>query len=197
MYKDINDNELLYMINDSDDYIELMLTKYKPIITKICKKYLKVGKNVGLELDDLMQIANISLINSVKYYKENMNTSFFTYITRCIENNLTTEIRKELTNKKKALNCSLSLNEILPGTDITLLDIIKDEQVIDPSDYLITEEKEIEYIKFINSLPFEIAVVFEMKNNGFTVNEISKFLDISKQKVNKFIQYAKNRLCLN
>ena len=91
----------------------------------------------------------------------------------------------------------MSLDEILPGTDITLLDIIKDEQVIDPSEYLIIEEKEIEYIKFINSLPFEIAVVFEMKNNGFTTKEISKFLDIDKKKVFKYFQYAKNRLCLN
>ena len=197
MYRDVNDSEVLYMINESDDYVEIMLEKYKPILAKICKKYLKVGKSVGLEFDDLMQIANISLINSIKYYKENMRTSFYTYITRCCENNLRSEIRKELTYKKKTLNSSMSLDEKIPGKDITLLDVIKDEQIVDPSDYLIIEEKEIEYIKFVNSLPFEVAVVFEMKNNGFTTSEISKFLDIDKTEVNKMAQYAKNRLCLN
>ena len=95
MYKDINDNELLYMINDSDDYVEILIEKYKPVLSKICKKYLKIGKSIGFEYDDLMQIANISLINSIKYYKDNKNTSFFTYITRCAENNLRGEIRKE------------------------------------------------------------------------------------------------------
>lgn len=197
MYNELNDNEILYMINESDDYLEIMLKKYKPIITKICKKYLKVGKSIGLEFDDLMQIANISLINSIKYYKNNKNTSFYTYIVKCIENNFKTEIRKELSYKKKTLNNSLSLDEIITGTDITLLDIIKNEKVIDPSNYLILEEKEIEYIKFINSLPFEVAVIFEMKNNGFTTGEISKFLNIDKLTVTRSFQYARNRLCLN
>ena len=59
MYKEFNDNEILYMINDSDDYLELMLEKYKPLINKLCKKYSKVGEIVGLEYNDLIQIANI------------------------------------------------------------------------------------------------------------------------------------------
>lgn len=56
MYKEINDSEVLYMINDSDDSLELMLERYKPIINKICYKYEKIGKKVGYELEDLVQI---------------------------------------------------------------------------------------------------------------------------------------------
>ena len=62
---------------------------------------------------------------------------------------------------------------------------------------LLIKEMEIEYIKYINSLPFEVAVVFEMKNCGFTLNEISNFLDIDKNTISKFMKFAKNRLCLN
>ncbi len=197
MYKEFNDNEILYMINESDDYIEILLKKYKPFINKICKKYLKFALKVGLEFDDLVQIANISIINSIKYYKDNLKTSFYTYIAKCIENNLKTELRKESTFKRITLNSSLSIDEIIPGTDRTLLDVIKDDKVIDPFDYLIIKEKEIEYIKFINSLPFEVAVVYEMKTNGFTTGEISNFLDMDKTTIAKSIQYARNRLCLN
>ncbi len=197
MYRELNDNEILYMINDSDNYLEILLEKYKPLISKICKKYLKLGKRVGLEYDDLMQIANISLIKCIKYYKDSLNTSFYTYIIKCITNSLKTELRKELTLKRKILNNSLSIDEIIQGTDITLLDITKNEKVIDPFDCLVIEEKEEKYIKFINSLPFEVAVIYEMKNNGFTTIEISNFLDIDKEKVTKSIQYARNRLCLN
>ena len=68
MYKELNDNEIIYMIKESEDNLEILLEKYKPIIINICKKYLKLGINVGLELDDLIQIANISLINSISYY---------------------------------------------------------------------------------------------------------------------------------
>lgn len=197
MYRELNDNEILYMINDSDNYLEILLEKYKPLISKICKKYLKLGKRVGLEYDDLMQIANISLIKCIKNYKDSLNTSFYTYIIKCITNSLKTELRKELTLKRKILNNSLSIDEIIQGTDITLLDITKNEKVIDPFDCLVIEEKEEKYIRFINSLPFEVAVIYEMKNNGFTTIEISNFLDIDKEKVTKSIQYARNRLCLN
>lgn len=197
MYKNLDDNEIIYMINDSDDYIEIMLDKYKPFINKICRKYLNLAQKVGIELDDLIQIANISLINAIKYYDNNLKTTFYTYINKCIENNLLTEIRKELSNKKKSLNSSLSLDEIIPGTDKTLLDIIEDDKVLDPSDYLIIEEQEIEYTKFINSLPFEVAIVYEMKINGFSNDEISKFLGIDKMSIRKSMQYVRNRLCLN
>ena len=197
MYKSFNDNEILYMINESDDYIELVLEKYKPVITKICKKYLKIGEKIGLELDDLMQISNMTIVNCIKYYKDNLNTSFYTYIIKCVENNLRTELRKESTFKRIALNTSSSLDEIIKGTDITLLDLIKDDRVIDPINYLIIEEKEIEYIKFVNSLPFEVAVVFEMKNNGFTNYEISKFMNINNTEIGKYMQFARHKLCLN
>ncbi|MBQ8891956.1 MAG: sigma-70 family RNA polymerase sigma factor [Bacilli bacterium] len=197
MYKELNDNEIIYMIKESEDNLEILLEKYKPIIINICKKYLKLGINVGLELDDLIQIANISLINSISYYKDTSNNSFFTYVIRCIENNIRTELRKELTYRKKTLNNALSLDETITGTNITLLDVIKDENVSEPIDYLLLEEKQIKYVKFINSLPLEVAVVFEMKNGGCTNSEISKFLHIDKSTVSRYASYAKNRLCLN
>lgn len=197
MYKEFNDNEILYMINDSDDYLELMLEKYKPLINKLCKKYSKVGEIVGLEYNDLIQIANICLIEAIKHYNENKNASFYTYTIKCVENKLKTELRKETTNKKIALNSSLSIDEIIPGTDKTLLDVLKNDRVIDPFDYLVIKEKEIAYINFINSLPFEIAVAYEMKVNGFTLNEISIFLDKDVSIIKNSIQYAKNRICLN
>jgi len=198
MYKEINDSEVLYMINDSDDYVEIMLEKYKPFVINICHKYQKLGEKVGYEFDDLMQIANISIIKAIEYYKENRKTLFYTFVTRCIENNIKTSLRKELTNRQKALNCSISLDEIIPNTnDASLLDFIKDESVIDPIDYLIIEEQENEYIKLLNSLPFEVAVVYEMKIKGFTTQEISELMNMDKSTIYSSYKYAKNKICLN
>ena len=198
MYKEINDSEVLYMINDSDDYLEIMIDKYKPVMVNICSKYQKIGEKVGYEFDDLMQIANIALIKAIKYYKENKNTLFYTFLTHCIENNLKSTIRGELTNRQKALNSSVSLDEILPNTnDNTLLDFIKDDKAIEPIEYLINKEQETEYIKFINSLPFEVAVAYEMKIQGFTNNEIAALMNMDKTTVYKSIKYARNKICLN
>ena len=197
MYRQLNDSEILYMINESDDYLEILIKKYRPIILKICSKYLKIANKCGYELDDLIQIANISLIDSIKHYKDSKNILFYTYVIKSIENNIKTELKKELTNHKKMLNISLSLDQIILGSENNLYDFIEDKKVIDPINYVIIKEKEIEYIKFINKLPFEVAIVFEMKNDGFTTNEISKFLNIDNLTISKYIRYARSRLCLN
>ena len=198
MYKQINDSEVLYMINESDDYLELILEKYKPFAINICRKYQKLGEKVGYEFDDLMQIANISIMKAIEYFKDNRKTLFYTFVIRCIENNIKTSLRRELTNHQRALNSSISLDEVLPNTnDATLLDFIRDERVIEPSDYLVIEEKELQYLEFINSLPFEVAVVYEMKNEGFTTEEIADLMNMDKPTIYRLFKYARNKMCLN
>lgn len=197
MYKDINDSELLYLISENDFNYELLFNKYKPVINKICNKYLKSAKRVGYELDDLIQIANISLLLAVKNYKESNNILFYTYLIKSIDNNIITSIKKEYNNHNKLLNDAISYDEVLDGCDVPLIELIEDKSVIKPLDDVILEELEIEYIKYINSLPFEVAIVVEMKNCGFSSTEISKFLNIDKSTISKFMQFAKNRICLN
>ena len=58
MYREIDDYEILYMIQENNDYYELILEKYKPLIITICKQRLNGIKEMGYELEDLMQIAN-------------------------------------------------------------------------------------------------------------------------------------------
>ena len=197
MYRECNDNEIIYMIQENDDNLGILLEKYKPLITKISGHYLKIGKRVGMDFDDLMQIGNMSLITSIKYYNESMNTSFYTYALRCIENNIKTELRKETTQRKIALNNAMSLYQIIPGTDKTLIDHLKDDKEIDPLDYLITEESQLKYVKFINSFPLEMSIAFEMKLGGFSNEEIAKFLHLDKKTVSQYSNYIKSRLCLN
>ena len=197
MYNELNDNEIIYMVRENEDNVEILMEKYKPLVAKICNKYLKIGKSVGMEFDDLMQIGNIAIIDAIKYYKENQKTLFFTYVSKCVENNIKSELRKEMTYRKSVLNSAISLYDKIPGTDKTLFDAIKDEEACEPIEYLITEEKEIAYVQFLNSLPLEVAITFEMKLGGFTNTEISKFLHLDKNTVSKYASYAKNRLCLN
>lgn len=197
MYKEINDSELLYMINESDDYLEIMLDKYKSVMTSICKKYYQLAKKIGYELDDLMQIASISLIKAIKHYQNNQNTLFYTYLVKCIENNIKTSLQKEFTNHQKTLNNSISIDETIPGTSLTLLDVIENHQALNPENSLIIDEIKNSYIKLINSLPFEMAVVYEMKKNGFNNESISKLMNLDNKTINNFFRYAKTKMRLN
>lgn len=191
MYRELDDNELIYMINENTDYYEIMFEKYKPHIFQICRKYVKQGKKIGYELEDLVQVANIGLIDALNSYKDNQNVLFFTYLTTCIKNKLMGEFRTNSTNKKLALNQSISYDEPIPGTNLTLYEAIPDRTSLEPLNRLIIEERQIEYINFINSLPFEVAVIYELKINGFNANDIARFLDIDKKVISKSLEIAK------
>ena len=47
MYREIDDYEILYMIQENNDYYELILEKYKPLIITICKQRLNGIKEMG------------------------------------------------------------------------------------------------------------------------------------------------------
>ena len=196
MYRELDDNELIYMIKEDSDYYDIMIEKYKPIVLGICKKYEKMGKEFGYELEDLIQIANIGLCDAINAYRDNQNTLFYTFVIQCIKNKLNTEIRNQQTNKKLVLNKAISYDQVITGTDKTLLEVIPDKSVISPFDCLIIEERQIEYTNFLNSLPFEVAIVYELRNNGFSINEISKLLELDKKVISKYLHAIKKKVCV-
>ncbi len=195
MYREYEDEEILYLVKEDEDYYEIMLKKYEPIIIKICNKYLYVGKKIGYEFDDLKQIANIAIFDAMNSYKNSKDILFYTYVINCIKNKLITELKKHSTNKKKVLNDSISYEKEYDG--INLVEFIRDKNALDPLDCLEQEEMKEKYYSFIHSLPFDVALVFEMKSEGFTNQEISKFLKIDQDSIRRSMQFARRRLCLN
>ena len=191
MYRELDDNELIYMIRENDDNYEIMQEKYEPYLLTICNEYKKIAKQIGYEIEDLIQIANLGLIDAIRNYKDNQNVLFKTFLATCVKNKLINEIRKNTSNKRIILNSAISYDELIEGTDMTIFDTLKDKEVIDPLDYLLIEERQNEYINFLNSLPFEVAVIYELKVNGFSYEQIARFLEIDKKVIIKSLALAK------
>ena len=79
-YKNINDNEILYLISDNnDEYKNILFEKYKPIVLSVAKTYMKVNTDTVLDYDDLVQIGFLGLNNAIRFYKEE-NSLFFTFV---------------------------------------------------------------------------------------------------------------------
>ena len=69
-YKQINDNELLYLISDNnDEYKNAVFEKYKPIVLAKAKTYCKINKDSSIDFSDLVQIGYIGLNNAIRFYK--------------------------------------------------------------------------------------------------------------------------------
>ena len=194
MYREIDDYEILYMIQENNDYYELILEKYKPLIITICKQRLSGIKEMGYELEDLMQIANIAVYEAIKTYSEYENAKFYTYVAKCIHNKLNVELRNNSSDKKKALNTAISYDANIPGTNTPLIDILEDKTVINPYQYLDIKELKDKYIYYLNSLPFEVAGVYQLRLQGFNQSEIQTLLNINELAYERCLKTIKRRL---
>lgn len=89
------------------------------LVVYIAKKF----ETSGIELDDLISIGAIGLIKAVKTYSVDKNIKLATYASRCIENEILMQLRK---NTKT--NSEISLDEPLSndgeGNELLLCDII-------------------------------------------------------------------------
>ncbi len=194
MYKNFDDNRIIGMIKENKDSYEIIFNKYRPIIMSICKDFQEIAKKIGYELEDLMQVASIGLIDAIKNYDASQNVLFYTFMVHCIKNKLRNELRNQMTNKKASLNKSFSYDELLRGKNISYLNFLCDKSSPEPLDVLFHELDEITYINFLNSLPFEVAIVYEMRNSGCSYKEISLFLKIDRKTIIRDLNFAKNEL---
>lgn len=185
MYKDLNDYEIMYLVEENDDIAnELLFEKYRPIILNIAIKYKEEAKKYGLELDDLIQEGYVGLYNAMKTYNQNKDSLFYTYALISIRSKILNLIRCNNNCKNSALNNSLSLYEkSVNFNDISLLDVISDEKCINPSDNLLEKEFNSIIADFLYSLDFNYALIFELRLNGFCNKDISLLLDVSNRSV--------------
>lgn len=162
----VNDNELIYMIRENDEYaLNIMFKKYRPIIKRVCSSYYVFAREYGVEFCDLIQEGNISLYKAYSTYNNYCDNSFYTYFIHCLNNHLHSYCRNISVKKHSPLNNSLSIN-----LDINLDDYTKIEY------NYIDEEKY--FVKLKNLFNFKNSIVFELRYNGFSYKEISRLLDI-------------------
>ena len=170
MYRDMNDYEILYMVCDNEETsFEILLQKYRPLIYKIVKDYLKFFKKFGYELEDLMQLGYITLYKTVKKYDIYNHSMFYSYLKKSLENMLIDNIRHNTTGKKEILNNALSYDTCLPNSKIRYIDLLPScKEIINIEDKLIV---------FKNSMPAIMSYIFELFYNGYNKKEISILLD--------------------
>ncbi len=189
MYKDIDDFELIYLIGErNEEALNILYDKYKPIIDLKAKKYLKYGKKIGLEYQDLFQEGMLGLSEAISSFKDDKKAQFKTFANLCIERQIFSLLKKASRKKHTLLNDSVSLDESINENDNTLLDIFFEEGK-DPSEMIEFKENKRELFKKIYQVltPLE-REVFDLKTNNFDYNEISRLLNKSYKSIDSAIQ---------
>ena len=93
------------------------------LVVYIAKKF----DNSGMEFDDLISIGAIGLIKAVKTYSLDKNIKLATYASRCIENEILMQLRKN-TRIKNEVSLDEPLSSDGEGNELLLADIIPVEE---------------------------------------------------------------------
>jgi len=194
-YRDLNDYELMYMVEENEDAKDLLFDKYRPIVIKMANKYKLEAKKIGLELDDLIQEGYVGLMGAIKNYNPNDKTLFYTYAIISINSKLLNCIRANSCKKHYCLNQSISLSKpISSNQDLMVLDFIRDNDANNPD--LLAEEKELSCLLkgCLYSLEFNLAAVMELTMNGFSNSDISVLLDLPSKSISNCLFRIRKRM---
>lgn len=131
------------------------------------------------QTEDLISIGTIGLIKGIDTFKMDKGHKLATYVSRCIEN----EILMHLRNNKHAFH-TRSLDDPIgqdkDGSDISLMDVLSDENQPDPIDALMLEEnkqKLKEYMTLLDEREHSILV----KRYGLEGHQEMTQRDIARQ----------------
>lgn len=191
MYKDVLDDELLFLIEENEERaFQELIERYSPKINIIISKYKEKALQIGLDISDLYQEGLIGLVSAIKSYKKDKDTTFKTYADLLIERQVLDVVKKHNRQKNTALNNALSLDSFSVEESISLYNVIVDESS-QPELQLINEED----IKEVRELLTEFEQkVYELKLEGKSNNEISIILDKNKRSIENTIQRIKQKI---
>lgn len=195
MYKEYNDYELLYYINENDeDANNILFNKYTPVIKNIISKKLSYAEKNGLDYNDLMQEGLIGLNSAINSFKEEKNVMFYTFANVCIERSINNAIRNASRDKHKNLNNSISLDYIKEESNDSLYNEIvntKDEVL----DNILVNEYKSDIYKFveINCSKLE-QEIFNLKIQGYKIKEICEITNKSSKTIDNAVQRLKIKI---
>ncbi len=195
MYEDYNDQELLYLICESnEDAANILYDKYKGIIDMKANKYKNLGKKVGLEYNDLFQEGMVGLSEAIKNYKDNKDTKFVSFANVCIERQILSVLSSAQRKKHYFLNDSCSLDVTIDEKGRTLLDVLLDD-TFNPSVKVENDEaRENLYNSIYKEMSDFERSVFDLKILGLEYKEIASLLDKSYKSVDSALQRIRSKI---
>ena len=165
-----NDYELVALAKEgNEDAINILYQKYRPIIVKKSENMIVRASHHGIEISDIMQEGFIALEEAIMNFSENDNASFYTFAMLCINRQIINFLRKTTGGRDKILNDAVVIDDYMEKN-------MKDD--FDTEFSLINKETENNVIDKLRSrLTLFEGRVFDMKLDGYSIEEIAKTLD--------------------
>lgn len=137
----------------------------------------------SLEFDDLFQEGLLGLLSAIYSFRDDKNTAFRTFASKCISNNIKTAIRSATREKNTPKGGVVSLNDIdIPSVTSLEDSIISREGASGINTFLKTELSELEFS----------VIRLYLADNSY--REIARKLSVSEKTVDNAIQRIRGKL---
>lgn len=176
----------------NEEAIEKLFSIFKPLVNKIARSYFLTGGDI----EDLVQEGMIGLFKAIKNFKQNKNTSFKTFATTCIKNQIQSAIRVASSEKNMILSTALSIEQpnVIDDEDEEI-EIVLPSPLPKPDEKIENKEnfKEIarKIISTLSQLELKILIDYL---KGYNYNEIALKNKITKKSVDNALSRIKNKL---
>lgn len=176
----------------NEEAIEKLFSIYKPLVNKIARSYFLTGGDI----EDLVQEGMIGLFKAIKNFKQNKNTSFKTFATTCIKNQIQSAIRVASSEKNMILSTALSIEQpnAIDDEDEEI-EIVLPSPLPKPDEKIENKErfKQIakQIILALSQLELKILIDYL---KGYNYNEIALKNKITKKSVDNALSRIKNKL---
>lgn len=195
-YKEYNDYEILsYIAESNNEALDVMFEKYKPLIQTTANRMCHYCKNSGIDYNDLIQEGMLGLNLAINTFKDNKDTSFYTYAKTCIERKMISLIVGATRQKHRILNESLSFELSDEFNEQYINEKCLEDNSYNPENILFESNNEEELVLKIKKVltDFEFQV-FELKRNGFNYKEISEILDKDLKSIDNALQRIRSKI---
>ncbi len=154
------------------------------LVVYIAKKF----ETSGIELEDLISIGAIGLIKAVKTYSLDKNIKLATYASRCIENEILMQLRKN-TRMKNEISLDEPLSSDGDGNELLLADIIPVDEESVSKNIEISAEKQV-LLEVVSHLEQREQMIMYLRfglagNEEKTQKEVADLMGISQSYISR------------
>ncbi|MGN0514940.1 MAG: RNA polymerase sporulation sigma factor SigH [Lachnospiraceae bacterium] len=196
---ELSDEELIEKYNCGEaNACDILLERYKNLVRKKAKAMFIAG---GDE-DDLIQEGMIGLYKAIRDYRYEKNTSFMTFASMCINNQICTAVSAANRKKHNPLNSYLSFYMPIEGDEegdgegeTKLMDVLHFENELSPEEQLIdreTADAMVENLYTVLSTMEKQVLKYFLDGDGYV--EIAVKLGKSPKSIDNALQRIKGKM---
>lgn len=194
--KNTNDGELIMLYREEDENAKnILYFKYKCIIDILISKYKLYLKKLNIDYQEVYSECSVGFSDALNHFQEDKDTILPTFITLCVERKLKSLIRKYSRQKYQSLHDTYSLDMAIDGGDVTLLDMLSDDNANDPLKNILEDESYANLVaKIKNNLTESEYEVFKLLYRGMSLGEIATILNKNYKQVDNTVQRVKAKI---